>query len=94
MYPEPKSIKLPPLETNDYFLTNFIWYAPETGVRTKTNGKRNDDFYLIQHSWHNWEDANQFILKGLSKKWSLPRIDKLMCWIQDKGWNIKLTKGK
>jgi hypothetical protein len=88
MYPfEPKNIPLPHLETEDYLLTNLIWYSPETGVRTKTNGVVNDDFYLIQHSWHNWEAANQVILKALRKGWRLTKTDNVMNWLEEKGWN-------
>lgn len=86
---EPKNIKLPAIETDDYLLTNLIWYNPETGVRTKTNGVINDDFKLIQHDWRDWQFACEIILKGLKKGWSVEKIADVMEFMQNKRWNIK-----
>jgi hypothetical protein len=71
MLGEPKNIKLPSFETENYLLTNIIWWGTETGVWTKTNGEINfdfDDVYIICHNWENWKEANDFILMCLERK--------------------------
>jgi hypothetical protein len=88
MLGEPKNITLPCFETENYILTNIIMWGAETGVWPKANGEMNfDDVYIICHNWENWEEANNFILMCLERKWTCERIEKLMVWMENKGWN-------
>ncbi len=71
-------------------LTNALWKSsPETGVRI--NGK----FELIQHGWLNFDKANDFILKALSKGWDCWKLSEVMTWMHDNNrWETRHKKAK
>lgn len=79
--------------TDTHLLTSIMHnYMPEyggsgsveTGVR-ELDGQGFKNFRLIQHGWHRWREAHEFIKKGLAKGWDVYRIDRAMQFLKDRG---------
>jgi len=81
--------------TATHFLTSIKWNSMpeyggcgsvETGIRTVTDGTPDaDSFCLIQHGWYRWQEAHEFIKKGLAKGWDAYRIGTLMQFLKERG---------
>ena len=78
--------------TPTHYITHCEWNSMpemfsvgcnETGVTDRVNN-RGENFRLIQHGWHDWKAAGEFIKKGLSKGWNTDKIAKVMDFIKDK----------
>jgi hypothetical protein len=67
----------------------------ETGVRSiDTSGVVQDDFFLIQHGWRDWELAAQVIKRLLAKGCTPSRIADIMDYIKERRWVNQTPKAK
>jgi hypothetical protein len=82
-------------QTDTHLLTHANWCpAPylssrgsnETGVRSVVNGQVQDDFFLIQHGWYDWQKAAEVIKRLLSKGRSPRQVADVMGFMRERGW--------
>ena len=97
------SIMLGKEKTDTHFLTHNCWNSMpeyfsrgsnETGVRSVINGEIQDDFFLIQHSWYDWQKAGEVIKRLLGKGRTPRRVSDIMDYIKERGWVNRPPKGK
>ena len=78
-------------DTGTHWLSTIRWNgcseigygSLETGIRDMKDGVPvQGSFRLVQHNWHRWEDAHDFIKKALAKGWDYHRIDKVMYFLK------------
>lgn len=89
------SKKLGSEKTDTHFLTHNNWNSMpeifsrgsnETGIRSVKGGVIQDDFFLVQHSWYDWQKAGEVIKRLLSKGRTPRRISDIMDYIKERGW--------
>ena len=83
----PMSISRGSFRAEDFYLTHAIWRnsygssQPETGVRTVSGGKVNDDFQLIEHGCPDFEWASPLILRLLRSGRATHRVGEIVGWL-------------
>jgi len=91
----PRSTSLGSEQTETHLLTHAnwcpssslsAWGSNETGVRSVVGGVVQDDFYLIQHGWYDWQMAAEVIKRLLAKGRSPRQVSDVMDFTRERGW--------
>lgn len=88
-------------QTDTHLLTHANWCPEpylstrgcnETGVRSVVNGVVQDDFYLIQHGWYDWQKAAEVVKRLLAKGRSPRQISNVMDFMRERSWVNRLPR--